>query len=119
MKFGDALEELLEQHDMMQKDFARILGLTPAALGNYIHNTREPDYQTLIRIADYFDVSTDYLLGHKVGDGLTHDEELLLHTYRSLTRDQKEFYIMQGKIFIRQNSKKESSPSPQRNDSVS
>ncbi|MCM1284197.1 MAG: helix-turn-helix domain-containing protein [Muribaculaceae bacterium] len=119
MKFGDVLGELLEKHEITQKDFAQILGVTPSALGNYIHNTREPDYQTLRQIADYFNLSTDYLLSHTTKSGLTHNEELLLHIFRSLNPEQKEFYIMQGQIFIRQNNKKESSLSPQRNDSVS
>ena len=110
MKFGDILRELLEQNNMSQKEFAHILNITPAALGNYIHNTREPDYNILLRIADYFKVSTDYLLNHHALTDLSHDEELLLHIFRSLTPEQQEFYLAQGKIFIKQNNKKTSSP---------
>lgn len=106
MKFGEILKELLEQHSMSQKELAHILNITPAALGNYIHNTREPDYKILLRIAEYFDVSTDFLLQHTSPSSLSHDEELLLHIFRSLTPEQKEFYLEQGKIFIRQNNKK-------------
>lgn len=109
MKLGDILRELLEKHNMSQKEFAQILNITPAALGNYIHNTREPDYKTLLRIAEYFDVSTDFLLNHHSMTALSHDEEVLLHIFRSLTPEQKEFYLEQGKIFIKQN-KKTSSP---------
>lgn len=111
MKFGDILKELLEQHDITQKECARELNITAAALGNYIHNTREPDFGILVRIAEYFQVSTDYLLGHTTKQQLSHDEELLLHIFRSLTPDQKEFYLEQGKIFIKQNLKKRSSNS--------
>ncbi len=112
MKLGDNIKELLEQHDMTQKQMAEALDITPAALGNYIRNIREPDYRTLLRIADYFDVSTDFLLNHQLPSPISHDEELLLNVFRSLTPEQKELYIEQGKLFIRQNNKKTSSSFP-------
>ena len=111
MMLGDTIKELLEQHDMTQKQLAQELDITPAALGNYIRNIREPDYSTLIRIADFFRVSTDFLLSHDIDSQITHEEQSLLNIFRSLSPDQKEFYLEQGKIFIRQNNKKLSSPS--------
>jgi transcriptional regulator with XRE-family HTH domain len=94
---------------MTQKQLAEALNLFPSALGNYIQGTREPDYDTLVRMADYFHMSTDYLLGRFQKATLSRDEEQLLHVFRSLTQEQKEFYLEQGQIFIRQNKKKESS----------
>lgn len=105
MNLGNNLKKLLEQHNITQKQLAQQLDITPAALGNYIRNIREPDYRTLIKIADYFHVSTDFLLGHDIGP-YTGDEEILLYIFRSLKEDQQEFYLEQGKIFIRQNNKK-------------
>lgn len=114
MKLGDILKNLLDLHSMTQKQLAEALALSPSALGNYIQGTREPDYGTLIRMADYFAVSTDFLLDHSAGPGasgqkLSHTEERLLHIFRSLTADQQDFYLEQGQIFLRQNRKKESS----------
>lgn len=110
MSLGENLRDILDQHNLTQKELAAKLSITPSALGNYIQGTREPDYNTLIRLADYFHVTTDFLLGHKVkGDTLTHSEELLLHLFRTLNREQQEFYLEQGKIFIKQNNKKTSS----------
>lgn len=106
MKLGDIIKEFLEQNDMTQKDLAQALDITPAALGNYVRNIREPDYNTLLKIADFFHVSTDTLLGHELNSKLARDEEILLAIYRSLTSEQKEFYLEQGKIFIKQNNKR-------------
>lgn len=106
MKFGEILKELLEQHDITQKQLAEALDMSPSALSNYIQGIREPDYNTLIRIASYFHVTTDFLLGHPHEFCLSHNEELLIHIFRSLNQDQQEFYLEQGKIFIRQNRKK-------------
>lgn len=105
MKFGDILRKLIEEQGMTQKEFAHVLGITPSALGNYIHNTREPDFTILLQISDYFHVSTDFLLNHNVEYTYTHDEDVLLHIFRSLTPEQKEFYIEQGKIFLKQNNR--------------
>lgn len=106
MKFGETLKELLCFHDLTQKELAGSLDLSPSALGNYIRGEREPDYGTLVRIAEYFQVTTDFLLGYSCESGFSHDEKLLLHIFRSLTKDQQEFYLEQGHIFIRQNKKR-------------
>lgn len=112
MKFGEVIKELLEQHNITQKQMAKALDMSPSALGNYIQGRREPDYNTLICIADYFHVTTDYILAHPTATGLSHEEDLLIHIFRSLSKEQQEFYLEQGKIFIRQNAKKESFISP-------
>ncbi|MCI8418585.1 MAG: helix-turn-helix transcriptional regulator [Lachnospiraceae bacterium] len=106
MKLGEILKELLCLNDMTQKQLAKDLALSPSALGNYIQGSREPDYRTLVRIADYFHVSTDFLLDRDPNAKLSSNEELLLHIFRSLTQEQQEFYLEQGQIFIRQNRKK-------------
>lgn len=111
MKLGENIKELLEQYDMTQKQLAEELTLSPSALGNYIQNIREPDYATLVCIADFFKVSTDFLLNHEIKNGNTHSEQVLLHIFRSLSEEQKEIYLEQGKVFVRQNRKKESSGS--------
>ncbi len=109
MNLGETLRNLIEQQGITQKELALKLAITPSALGNYVQNTREPDYDTLVKIADYFQVSTDCLLGHNTsGQKLSYEEEILLRVFRSLTDDQKEIYIEQGKIFMKQNNKKTS-----------
>ena len=111
MNLGETLKKLLKQYHISQKKLAEDLFITPSTLGNYIQNTREPDYDTLIKLADYFHVTTDFLLGHITNEHLTHEETLLINTFRALTDEQKEFYLEQGKIFIKQNNKKTSSAS--------
>lgn len=105
---GENIKKLLSMHDLTQKEFAKILGISSSALGNYIQNTREPDYLTLIQIADYFHVSVDFLLSHSSQEDLSHSEQCLIHIFRCLSNEQQEFYLEQGQIFIRQNRKKRS-----------
>ena len=61
MRFGETLRELLAEEGITQKQMAADLNIAASTLGNYIQNSREPDHETLKRIADYFDVSMDYL----------------------------------------------------------
>lgn len=62
--FAQRLRELREEKQITQKSLAEILGLSSrSTIANYEQNDREPDYETLIKIAKYFEVSLDYLLG--------------------------------------------------------
>ena len=48
---------------LSQKDFAAIVNIAPNTLSQYETGKREPDLKTLSKLADYFGVSVDYLLG--------------------------------------------------------
>ncbi len=56
------LKKLRKERRLSQLKVAMDLGLTQNSVSRYENGTREADYQTLIRLADYFDVSIDYLL---------------------------------------------------------
>ena len=56
------LKELREKRAISQLKLAMDLGLTQNSVSRYESGTREADYKTLIALADYFNVSIDYLL---------------------------------------------------------
>lgn len=56
------LKLLREQRNISQLKLAMDLGLNQNAVSRYESGAREADYATLIRLADYFAVSVDYLL---------------------------------------------------------
>lgn len=60
---GKRLKALRNEKKIFQKKLASDLNLSQETISLYESNKREPDYETLNRIADYFDVSIDYLLG--------------------------------------------------------
>ena len=62
MNFGDILRSLLEERDITQKKLALDLNIAPSTIGGYVQNSSEPDFETLKRLAKYFDVTTDYLI---------------------------------------------------------
>ena len=54
---------LREQHNLSQTDLAKILNISRQSYNFYENEKRDPDTTMLIRIADFFNVSLDYLLG--------------------------------------------------------
>lgn len=57
--------ETLKEKNKKQIDLANYLGISKSTMSLYASGKREPDIATLIRIADYFGVSVDYLIGHE------------------------------------------------------
>lgn len=60
---GDRIKELRLINDMTQKDLADFLGVTPKAVSFYELNQREPSTDIILKMAQKFNVSTDYLYG--------------------------------------------------------
>ena len=56
------LKELRVKNKVSQLKLAIDLGMTQNTISRYENEKRQADYQTLIKLADYFDVSVDYLL---------------------------------------------------------
>lgn len=61
--FSKRLIELRKNKKLTQYTLADNLGCSRALISNYEQGRREPDFDTLLKIADYFNVSTDYMLG--------------------------------------------------------
>lgn len=59
------LKELRKAKGLTQHQLANELGISQQAYARYEKGDREPKISTLIKLADYFDVSVDYLIGHK------------------------------------------------------
>lgn len=62
MEFGKFLATLRKERGVLQKEVAAYLNVTVATVSNYEKGVHSPDLNTLIMLADFFDVSTDYLL---------------------------------------------------------
>lgn len=63
MSMGERLRELRLRRKISQEEVARHIGITRSAYSHYEINNRQPVYETLIKVAAYFDVSLDYIIG--------------------------------------------------------
>ena len=61
--FGERLKQLRIARNLMQKDVATDLKFSPRTYQSYELGDREANYENIVKLADYFEVSTDYLLG--------------------------------------------------------
>jgi len=61
--FNERLKSLREERSLTQGEFAAHFNMSPSAIGMYERGQRKPDLELLQEFADYFGVTTDYLLG--------------------------------------------------------
>lgn len=61
--FQSVLKSLRKCFGLTQDELANKLDVSRSTIGMYENGSREPDYETLEAIADFFNVDTDYLLG--------------------------------------------------------
>lgn len=68
MGIGDRMKSLREKRGVMQQDVCEALNIEQSTLANYENNRRVPKVEILAKIADYYNVSVDYLLGKDRAD---------------------------------------------------
>lgn len=105
MEFSDKLRLLIEEKNITQKQLAADLQIPVSTLGGYVQGTSEPDFETLKMISKYFEVTPNYLLDYHTNNIKNSKEEDILRIFRSLSEDQQDLYLEQGKAFLRVNSK--------------
>lgn len=104
LNFCYKLRFLIEERNLTQKQVAIDLNIAPSTMGGYVQGSSEPDFETLKRLARYFDVTTDYLLNIHTDKSNNFMEDELLRVFRSMTAEQQNLFIEQGKVFVRANN---------------
>ncbi|MDE6676740.1 MAG: helix-turn-helix domain-containing protein [Clostridia bacterium] len=61
--FNDRLKELRKEKGLSQTELAKELEVSQRSVSSWETGFREPDFETLEKIAKYFNVTSDYLLG--------------------------------------------------------
>ena len=59
----EQLRKLRKKNNLSMKELGKVLNVSESTISLYESGKREPDFETLIKLAEYFNVSTDYLLG--------------------------------------------------------
>jgi transcriptional regulator with XRE-family HTH domain len=129
--FGKRLKQLRESRDMTQQELADILNVSVGTIGMYEIDKRLPNNKNREKIARYFKVSTDYLLGntddplqvrdvdqdlhdehdyHKELDAFLSDDEMssMFYDYKNWSEEEKRnlLNILKGQEALRQMNKK-------------
>lgn len=111
MNFGERLKYLREKEKMYQSELADKLNLAPSTISMYERGDRDPDTSTLAKIAEIFNVTTDYLLGRtdeallnvkkRMKDNNLHGFfDIGLEKYDELSEEQQKIIIKQLNAMI-------------------
>jgi len=128
--FGYRLKSLRNNISKTQEEMATYLGITRGAYSHFETERNEPDYETLKKLSEYFQVSTDYLLGrtddptpirdvdqdlydgHNYGDELEaflkdHEMAAMFMTYQNWSEEEKRnlLNILKGQEMLREKNK--------------
>ena len=91
MPFKDMLKRLREERGLSQDELARLTQLSKSTISMYENGNREPKFETLEVIADFFNVDMNTLLDKKQPIMiLTQQDETHIKKYRQLDADGKE-----------------------------
>lgn len=92
------LRKLRINKGISQQQLADVIGTSQQSVNKYENHSVEPDISVLIKLADYFETTIDYLVGHVIAPTqdlieeieLTREEMTLIHDYRQLSKEEKE-----------------------------
>ena len=63
MNYNKRLKDLREDNDLLQEDIAKVLNTTKQSYSNYERGYRKLNIEDLIKLSQFYKVSTDYILG--------------------------------------------------------
>ena len=63
LTFSSRLKELRQTKNLRQEQVAKLIGVNKSAISSYENDLRQPSFDILVRLANLYRVSTDYLLG--------------------------------------------------------
>ena len=93
------LRKLRTNKGVSQQQLADVIGISQQSVNKYENHNVEPDLSTLMKIADYFEASVDYLIGHNTDPNenpsdcdteLSREEWKVIHAYRLLTKEERD-----------------------------
>lgn len=98
MKFNQILTELMEAKEISAYRIWKETGISQSIVGKWKSGEKEPSAEYLQKMADYFNVTTDYLLGNEKKPAISDDDELskeeieLIKQYRAASPELKAVY---------------------------
>ena len=91
-EMGNIFKELREKHRISQAELSGRTGISQQALSHIEVTGKYPNSDNLLKIAEFYDVSTDYLLGKEKND--------ILNLYSDMTAEEKLAFVKYGEYLI-------------------
>lgn len=101
-EFSNIFKSLRMEAGLTQTDLSKRLKISRSAISMYECGEREPDLEILEKIADFFQVETDYLIGRKLKDSSPFEQEASLEEIQTLiARNGKKLTLEQKQEIIK------------------
>jgi len=81
---GDNIRKLRDAAGISQYELSRFLGIHPAAISGWERGVRQPDLAMIAKMAEYFNVSTDFIIGKESGEEGVYMPEDLKVSFRQV-----------------------------------
>lgn len=94
------LKKLRKLFGVSQQQLADVIGVSQQSINKYENHNIEPDIETLIAMADYFNTSVDYLIGRTPQQNDDEEAEAFLRTIHKMSKKQKTAYLDIGKTLL-------------------
>lgn len=105
MNIGRKLSQLRTEKGVNQRELAQHIGVSNGAIGMWETGKRQPDLDTIAVLAQYYGVSTDYLLGLDISPNknntISSDEQRILNIYNQDPEHIKELLCSFSKLSMR------------------
>lgn len=90
---GDRIKEILDIRGIQAKELADAIGVSEQAMSNYINNKRNINTDLAVNIANYLNVTTDYLLNNK-NDSYKNEIEEVATLFEKLDDEEKQALLL-------------------------
>ena len=103
------LKKLRNEMGISQRQLGEQIGVSQQSINKYDNHEIEPDIQTLIQMADYFETSVDYLVGHTENRhiientsffDLNSEEATFMDNYRKLSKPEREMLLLLAATYL-------------------
>lgn len=97
MKYGDILKSLRTQYNMSQQDVSDKLNINRSTYARYETSSTQPDFDTLIKLANLYNVSTDYILGRTTNTNVSDSDNHNINLIKDiLTANSKDLALLES-----------------------
>ncbi len=96
MEFADRLKQIRKENYVTQKQLASDIHISRSSIAGYEVRDRFPDYDTLIKLALYFNVSTDWFLGISDSKEQLHKSELMKYNFSAIFKEMEDKLVKYG-----------------------
>lgn len=95
-EYKSRIKELRKKNGWSQKELAKNVGVKASAISMWENDKRRPDFNSLVSLANIFDISIDYLIGReRIEDDDAIFQQDLLDAFHSLNENGKQFILEQ------------------------